>query len=46
MRQRETPFCFTIRKQKKNLGFSHVESGNRDTSRFVLKNRDIQIKSG
>ena len=23
-----------------------MESGNQDTSRFVLKNRDIQIKSG
>ena len=29
-----------ISKQNKNPGFSHVESGNRDSSRFVLKNRD------
>ena len=29
-----------------NLGFSHIESGNQDTSRLVLKNRDIQIKLG
>ena len=39
-------FVFPISKQNKKLGFSHVESGNRDTSRFVLKNRDIRIKSG
>ena len=32
-------FVFPISKQNKNLGFSHVESGNQDTSRFVLKNR-------
>ena len=37
---------FTILKRNKNLGFSHVESENRDTPRFALKNRDILIKSG
>ena len=47
MRQSETPFFFNpISKQNKNPGFSHVESGNRDSSRFSLKNRDIPIKSG
>ena len=40
------PFVFPILKRNKNSGFSHVESGNRDTPRFVLKNRDILIKSG
>ena len=40
MRQRETPFCYSNYETNKKLGFSHVESGNRDTSRFVLKNRD------
>ena len=40
------PFVFPIPKRNKNSGFSHVESGNRDTPRFVLKNRDIPIKSG
>ena len=40
------PFVFPISKRNKNSGFSHVESGNRDTPRFVLKNRDILIKSG
>ena len=45
MRKVRRLFVFTISKQNKNLGFSHVESGNRDTSRFVLKNQDIPIKS-
>ena len=40
------PFVFPISKRNKNSGFSHVESGNRDTPKFVLKNRDIPIKSG
>ena len=40
------PFVFPISKRNKNSGFLHVESGNRDTPRFVLKNRDIPIKSG
>ena len=40
------PLVFPISKRNKNSGFSHVESGNRDTPRFVLKNRDILIKSG
>ena len=40
------PFVFQISKRNKNSRFSHVESGNRDTPRFVLKNRDIPIKSG
>ena len=40
------PFVFPISKRNKNSGFSQVESGNRDTPRFVLKNRDIPIKSG
>ena len=40
------PFVFPISKRYKNSGFSHVESGNRDTSTFVLKNRDIPIKLG
>ena len=40
------PFVFPISKLNKNPGFSHVESGNRDTPKFVLKNRDIPIKSG
>ena len=46
MQQNDTPFCFPIPKRNKNSGFSHVESGNWDTPRFVLKNRDIPIKSG
>ena len=48
MRQSETPLCLSNfeTKQNKNPGFSHVESGNRDSSKFVLKNRDIPIKSG
>ena len=46
MRQSETSFFYPISKQNKNPGFSHVESGNRDSSRFSLKNRDIPIKSG
>ena len=41
-----SPFVFPISKRNKNSGFSHVESGNPDTPRFVLKNRDILIKSG
>ena len=40
------PFVFPISKQNKNSGFSHVELGNWDTPRFVLKNRDIPNKSG
>ena len=40
------PFVFPVWKQNKNPGFSLVESGNWDTLRFVLKNRDIPIKSG
>ena len=32
--------------QQNETGFYHMESGNRDTPRFVLKNRDIPIKSG
>ena len=47
MQKSETPFCFfQFRKETKNSGFSHVESGNRDTPGFILKNRDIPIKSG
>ena len=46
MQQSETPFILPISKRNKNSGFSHVKSGNRDTPRFVLKNRDIPIKSG
>ena len=46
MQQNETPFCFSNFETNKNSGFSHVKSGNRDTPRFVLKNRDIPIKSG
>ena len=48
MQQSEMPFWFffSISKGNKNSGFSHVESGNRDTPRFALKNRDIPIKSG
>ena len=47
MQQSETPFCFfPISKGNKKSGFSHLESGNRDTPTFVLKNRDIPIKSG
>ena len=33
-------FVSPISKQNKKLGFSHVESGKRDTSILVLKNRD------
>ena len=40
------PFIFPISKLNEKSGFSHVESGNRDAPRFVLKNRDIPIKSG
>ena len=40
------PFVFPILKQNQKSGFSHVESGNRDTPRFELKNRDIPIKPG
>ena len=40
MQQSETPFCFSNFETKQNSGFSHVESGNWDTPRFVLKNRD------
>ena len=44
MRQRETPFCFSnFETKQKNWDF-HM--WNQDTSRFVLKNRDIRIKSG
>ena len=34
------PFVFPILNPNKNSGFSLVESGNGDTPRFVLKNRD------
>ena len=40
------PFVFPILKQNKNSGCAHMESGNRDTPRFLLKNRDIPIKLG
>ena len=40
------PIVFPIPKRNKNSGFSHVELGNRDTPRFVLKIRDMPIKSG
>ena len=46
MQQSETTFVFPISKQNKNSGFPHMESGNRDAPKFVLKNRDIPIKSG
>ena len=37
-------FLFPISKQNKNLGFSHVESGNPDTSRyFVLSGRSAVV---
>ena len=38
-------FVFPISEQNKNVGFSLVESGNRDTSIFVQKNRDILGRS-
>ena len=44
--KKRRPFVFPILKQNKNSGCSHVELGNRDTPRFVMKNRDIPIKSG
>ena len=37
-------FLFPISKQNKNLGFSHVKSGNPDTSRyFVLSGRSAVV---
>ena len=46
MRQRETPCVFLISKQnKKNWDF-HTWNQDTSRSRFVLKNRDIRIKSG
>ena len=46
MQQSEAPFCFSNFETKQKLGILPRESGNRDTPRFVLKNRDIPIKSG
>ena len=43
MRQRETPFCFSnFETKQKNWDF---HTWYQDTSRFVLKNWDIRIKS-
>ena len=46
MQQSETLFCFSNSERKQKLGIFTRGIRNRDTPRFVLKNRDIPIKSG